>query len=349
MAEKLNVYFDPASPAAYGGLLPLAKTTKLKTKDVGQWLSEQDAYTLHKPIRRKFPRRRVIVGGIDHQWQADLVDVSKLAKQNKGTKFLLTCIDVFSKYAWVVPLTDKTGESLIRAFAGILKQGRKPLCLQTDKGGEFINRKFQTFLKKHNIRFFTTHNEETKASIAERFNRTLKTKMWRYFTKHNTNAYLPVLTSLVKGYNRSYHRSIKRTPASVSLKNQEDTWMTLYGQGSDGIKRPKYKVGDRVRITNVRGKFKKGYTTNWSEELFRVARVHWGLPNVYAIKDDGDEVLEGTFYEEELQRVNDKDWYRIEKIIKERKRKGRKEYFVKWFGYPSSFNSWVGDVDLYKN
>ena len=192
-----------------------------------QWLAQQDTYTLHKAIRYKFKRRRVIVGGIDHQWQADLVDVSRLAKFNEGNNFLLTCIDVLSKFAWVVPIPNKTGVTLVKAFQVIFKSGRKPQSLQTDKGGEFINRKFQSFLKRHGIHFFTTHNEETKASIVERFNRTLKSKMWRYFTKENSQTFLPVLPQLVDSYNNSYHRSIKRKPASVNLMNEEETWTTL--------------------------------------------------------------------------------------------------------------------------
>ena len=313
-----------------------------------QWLSQQDAYTLHKPIRRRFQRRRVVVAGIDYQWQADLVDLMKLAKQNKGYKYLLTCIDVLSKYAWVVPLKNKTGDCLIKAFKSIFKQGRQPLCLQTDKGTEFTNRKFQAFLKQKSVRFFTTHNEETKASIAERFNRTLKTKMWRYFTKHNTHSYIPIINELVKGYNHSYHRSIKRAPASVNLTNQEDVWNVLYGKRYD-VKPPKFERGHRVRISHVRHQLKKAYLANWSEELFKIHKVHKGIPNVYTLIDDNGDILKGKFYEPELQKVGDKMWYRVEKVLKERKRQGRKEYLVKWYGYPATFNSWVADVGVYKS
>ena len=289
-----------------------------------------------------------MVGGIDHQWQADLVDMGRLSKDNQCVKYLLTCIDVFSKYAWIVQLRNKTGQSLVDAFQSILNSGRKPKRLQTDKGSEFTNRKFQTFLKREKIHFFTTHNVETKASIVERFNRTIKTKMWRYFTKHNTSTYLPVLEHFVDAYNKSYHRSIKRAPISVSVDNEEDTWMTLYGVQTD-IKPPTFNVGDRVRISKTRGKFKKGYTANWSEELFTVNEVLQGSPNVYTLTDDNRETLEGTFYEQELQNVADKTWYRVEKVVKERKRKGRKQYLVKWFGYPSSFNSWVDSLNIYKD
>ena len=145
---------------------------------IKQWLSVQDTYTLHRPVRRKFRRRRVVVGGIDHQWQADLVDVSRIKQHNRGYTFLLTCIDVLSKYAWVVPIKNKTSASLVQAFKTILRSGRKCLRLQTDKGLEFTNRPMQQLLKDHQIEFFTTENEDIKASIVERFNQMLQAKMW---------------------------------------------------------------------------------------------------------------------------------------------------------------------------
>ena len=141
-------------------------------------------------------RNRVIVTGIDDQWQADLVDVSSLARFNKGYKLLLTCIDVFSKFAWVVPLKNKTGESLLNDFQSILDLGRSAEKLQTDKGTEFLNHNFQSFLKENNIHFFTT-NSELKASVVERFNHTLKTRMWNYFMAKNNRVCIDNLQDIV--------------------------------------------------------------------------------------------------------------------------------------------------------
>jgi transposase InsO family protein len=145
----------------------------------------------------------VVVYRIDHQWQANLVDLGKLAFYNKGFKYLLTCIDVLSRYAWVVPLKDKTGKTLKEAFQVIFKMGQQPIRLQTDKGTEFTNRIFQKFLNEHDVHFFTTYNEETKANIVERFNRTLKTKMWKYFTYRETLPYVDVLSDMVASYNHT--------------------------------------------------------------------------------------------------------------------------------------------------
>ena len=153
----------------------LKNMEKPKRKDVQDWLSQQDLYTLHKPARRRYKRSRVIVSGINVQFQADLADVQNLSRYNKGYKYLLTCIDVFSKYAWTVPLKTKRGQELVKAFQTILSSGRKPNKLQTDQGKEFVNEHFQKFLRHKNIHFFTT-NSGLKASVVDRYNRTLKNK-----------------------------------------------------------------------------------------------------------------------------------------------------------------------------
>ncbi len=200
------------------------KFPKLKEDAVADWLATQDTYTLHKPVCYNFGRRKVIVGGIDHQWQADLADLSSIKKHNQGYCFLLTCIDIFSKYAWVVPLFKKSGPSLTAAFTSIFEESRQPATLQTDQGTEFKNQKVQQLLKERNIHFFTTYNVETKASVVERFNRTIKARMWCYFTENNTLTYTDILPSLVDAYNHSYHRSIGMTPAQVTAKNEELVW-----------------------------------------------------------------------------------------------------------------------------
>ena len=148
-------------------------------KVVEEWLSEQDAYTLHKPARTHFRRRRVVVGDRFLQWQAGLVDLSNLKHDNHGTTFLLTAIEVFTKVAWCVPLKNKSASWWVTALKSTLTKGW-PKTLQTYKGLVFLNLSVQSLLKKFGIHHFSTHNEETKASIVERFNRTLKTRMWRY-------------------------------------------------------------------------------------------------------------------------------------------------------------------------
>ena len=322
--------------------------SKISRKQVQVWLSQQDVYTLHKPARRHYKRSRVIVPGIDAQFQADLVDVQNLSRYNKGYKYLLTCIYIFSKYTWVVPLKTKQGQELVKAFQTILSSGRKPNKLQTDQGTEFLNRVFQKFLRENNIDFFTV-NSGLKASVVERFNRTFKNKMYKYFTAKNTLTYIDVLPKLVKYYNNTYHRSIKMKPSQVTKANEAKVWETLYGNDVDKHVRYKFQVGDRVRISKVKRMFEKSYLPNFTEEMFTIYKRFARQVPVYKLKDDAGEILDGTFYEAELQKViKEDDVYRVKKVLRKRKRKGVVEYFVKWKGYSSKFNSWVAESDISK-
>ena len=280
--DSLNfLYFDTKSPVAFTSPLALYREAKkrypsLTFQQVKTWLQSKGTYTLYKPVRYNFPRNRVIVTGIDDQWQADLVDISSLARFNKGYKFLLTCIDVFSKFAWVVPLKNKPGETLVNGFQSILDLGRSPEKLQTDKGTEFLNRNFQSFLKKKHIHFFTT-NSELKASVVERFNRTLKTRMWKYFTAKNTRVYIDILQDIVHAYNNSYHRSIGQAPSSVSLLNVGQVRRKLYGKSwTKPMRKFKFKLGDQVRIGKSRRTFKKGYLPSWTHDLCKSPGVPGG-------------------------------------------------------------------------
>ena len=218
-----EVYFDPTKVGSYSGVDALRRVTRVPRKIVEEWLSEQDAYTLHKPARRHFRRRRVIVGDLRQQCQADLVDLSNLKIDNDGMTFLLTVIGVFSKVARCVPMKNRSAASLVAALSTTFTD-EWPKTLKTDQGLEFLNKSVQALLREYGIHQVSTHNAETKASIVERFNRTLKTRMWRYFTKHQTWRYIDVLHDLVDSYNNTPHRGISMVPSQVSAKNQEKVW-----------------------------------------------------------------------------------------------------------------------------
>ena len=299
-----KLYYEVDRPSALGGVDKLYRAARrygLKRTQVLDWLRQQPGYTLHKPARKHFRRNRVIVFDIDSQWQADLVDLQHLSRWNQGYKYLLTCIDVLSKYAWVVPLKSKTGASLVVAFENIFQEGRKPEKLQTDAGTEFKNKTFQTFLKKENVHHFVTYNE-TKTQVVERFNRTLKQLMWRMFTTSSSYHYLNQLDDLVSGnYNQSVHRSIKMKPADVNENNASEVWHNLYRNLFEKPTKYKFKVGDQVKISKHKRIFEKGY---------------W---------------IQGTFYEFELQKVieTEKHLFRIEEDAEDEERIRRCWYIGK--------------------
>ena len=191
--------------------------------------SQQLADELHKPITRNFSKRTVISNGVDKIWSADLVEMQKFNKWNKGVKYLLLVTDIFSKYGWIKPLRDKKTESVSKAFDEIFKSKRKPKMLWTDKGSEFISRHFKDFLSKKRIKLYHTENEE-KSSIVERWSKTIKNKMWKMFTTNNNTVYWDKIDKLVDDYNNTKHSSVKMKPIEVSKKkNKEKVFANLYG------------------------------------------------------------------------------------------------------------------------
>ena len=306
----LDKYTDPSFPSSFAGLnsffKEIKKVANVSKNEVKEVLSGNDVYSLHFPSRKRFKTNKVIVHGIDHSWQADLVDVQSLAKQNKWFKYLLTVIDVFSKFAWVVPLKNKDGLSVTQAFQKILGN-RKPKKLQTDKGKEFYNKHFKDLMKKHSIHLYST-NSDFKASVIERFNRTLKQKMWKMFTINGNEKYFKDLENLVTSYNSSRHRSIKMAPSSVNDSNKDTVFQNLYGydpnEGDESYVRLKFRKGDLVKVSKEKFIYSKGYTQKWTHENFVVNRVLLKVPPVYELKDLKGEEIEGIYYAEELQKVS---------------------------------------------
>ena len=346
-----KMYYDLKSPSAYSSKNNIFQAAKkinksIKLSDVNSWFRKQLTPTLHKPVKYKFRRNKIIVMSIGDQYQADLCDMTRYALQNDNMKFLLTCIDCFSKFAWALPLKNKTSNEIVRVLKIIFSK-QKCKRLQTDKGKEFLNGKVKELLKENNIELWVSENEDVKASIVERFNRTLKTRMWKFFTAHNTLRYIEALPKLVNAYNNTIHSSIKMKPIEVKKKDELTIRKRLYPKDSSTpSKRYKYKLNTLVRISKARRTFKKGYLPNWTEEIFTIkSRENRNKP-LYEIVDFKGEPIKGKFYEQELQEVENPAEFRIESILK-RKQKGKETfYLVKWAGYDSSFNSWVNKKDM---
>ena len=295
------------------------------------------ANELHKPIRKNFPRRKVKAFTPNQIWAADLVEMIPYSRENKGFKYLLTVIDVFSKYGWIVPLKTKTGAEVTAAFKKLFKEA-VPAKLWTDAGKEFWNSNMKKLLEENNVKLYKTHNE-LKSCVVERWNKTIKTDMWKYFTANNSYKYIDILPALVEKYNNSYHHSIKCTPVEAQkTANREKVLTNLYGKKTEKPL-PKFKIGDRVRITKKKTIFDKGFTPNWTDEIFTISEIKPTVPVTYTIKDEKGELLGGSFYEPELQ-LSRSTTYRIEKVLRRRVRNGQKEEYVKWRGYDKSYNSW---------
>lgn len=344
-----NIYYNLKNPNAYTSQANVYRIVKkshpqIKKVQVTRWFRKQLSPTLHKPVRYRFSRNKTIVMNIDDQYKADLCDMSNIAKDNDMYKYLLTVINLFSRRAWAIPLKSKHGKSVAEALDSIFRESP---CkrFQTDKGTEFYNVHVQKVLDKYKVVRWGSENEDVKCALVERFNRTLKTRMFKYFTAQNTRRYIDVLPDLVHGYNHTVHRSIKMAPANVTKKDQLRLRQILYSK-KVVRKRYKYSVGDLVRIGKARVVFRKGYLPSWTDEIFTIVSRDKKPQSVYTIKDYRGELIKGKFYEHELQQVENPEAFRVEKVIRTRIRGGKKEYLVKWFNFDQSSNSWVKQKDL---
>ena len=193
------------------------------------------------------------------------------------------------------------------------------------------------------MKIILNYIQQIKSSVIERFNRTFKNIMYKKFTENNNTIFYNIIDDLVNKYNNKYHSTIKMTPVEGSKKNNENKIKNIYN--FDKTKKPgKFKIGDRVRISLEKNIFEKLYETNWTEEIFVIYDIKYSNVPYYYLKDLNDEKLEGTFYEQELQKTNFKkdNEYIIEKVLKTKNDKA----YVKWRNYDSSFNSWVNLDDI---
>ena len=349
-----ELYYEPGLPTTYSGVNRLWKAAhsvnKAITKDmVEEWLQAQDTYTLHTVARKKLSAEpRVHVSRIDEQWAMDLCDVTNIRRHNNGCNFILTTIDILSKWANAEPVMRKTAADTTRALENIFaRTTRRPQRIETDQGKEFYNATFAALCARENIHHFSSQSSN-KACVAERFNRSLKSLMYKHFTAENTLRWMDVLPDLLKTYNNRVHRSIGMSPNTVVAENELQVYRTLYR------KRPKkgklLAVGDMVRISKKKQVFDKGYLPNYTEEVFKIARVVDGhTPYRYELEDLMDEKIVGRFAPEEIQKTikGDDDVWKIEKVIRRVKRPGgRYQLYVKWRGFPNKFNSFVDEDDV---
>lgn len=358
-----GLYFDLNSPISYAGPEKIYKYLRKEGKykvgidAIRHFLQGIDAYSLQRPLRLKFKTRKVISQGLDFLWDLDLADVSNLSKENDGMRFLFVAIDVFSRYLWVVPLKNKLHQSIIDGFEKIFKSGRKPAEIRSDPGSEWKNRWVKQFLDKQGIEHYVTHNV-THANYAERVIRTLKTLMYRYFTHNRTYHYLDVIQDIVRNYNHRPHSALDgKSPNDINQSNEAVVWKHLYvdsrkpqTQRKKKVIKPfKLRVGDVVRISSARHTFQRDYEQKWTEEIFTIkARyLRQGIPVFKIVDYDGDSI-KGTFYGSELQKVKKErdDLFKVEKILKKRRRNEVSEVYVKWLGYPKKFNSWVKESEV---
>ena len=348
-----ELYNDPKFPASFAAqdrfyYAQQQRNPSVSLGTVKKRLRAVDSYTLHKPTNKPKLYRRIYTKGINYLYQCDLVDLSSLQRENDGYKWIITIIDTFSKKAWAFKMKRKTGPSIVEVMTPFFRMNT-PQKIQFDQGSEFYNRLFLKLLKKHKIKHYSVYSEQ-KAAIIERFNRTLKTRMFRYFTSRGSHRWVDVLQDLIDGYNNTKHRSTSFAPNDVSQANESVVQDKLFPNVEKLKEHTKaaFKVGDTVRITRRKGIFEKGYEMNWTWEVFKVIEVKKTYPVTYGLSDYKGEEIQGSFYKRELQLVDKSDdIWPIEKIIKTRRRGGQTEHLVKYLGYPDAANTWIPHQNLF--
>ena len=269
-------------------------------------MNAKEAIQLHKPVIKRFEKRRIVILGIDDLWAADLVIMRQYASENDGFKYMLNVIDTFSKYIWTEPLTTKSGADTAKAFSTIIERAisvkhKPPNLLHTDKGLEFRNKDFRKVLQEHNITMYHTENEE-KSSIIERANRSINERMKVQFEVRKSFKWVDIVQKLVTQYNNTVHSTISMKPKLVKPKHEHDLLMR-YAERERKPTKPKFKVGDKVRITVKKDVFSNKYRRNWTTEIFEVNKVVNTAPVTYKIRALDKEEILGSFYAQELQKI----------------------------------------------
>ena len=222
--------------------------------------------------------------------------MQSLSRKNKCIKYLLCAINLFSKYAFVIPLKNKKGISIVNAFDKIIKQSnRKPNKIWVDQGGEFYNHVLKKWLSDNDIIMYSTYNEG-KSVVAERFIRTLKNKLYKHMTASGKTVYYDVLDDIVNKYDNTKHSTIKMKPIDVKGNNKR-VYIDEHNE-----KDSRFKIGDKVRISKFKNIFAKVCTPNWSTEIFIIDKINDTVPYTYNLQDLNDEEIIDSFYDRELQK-----------------------------------------------
>ena len=309
-----KIYYDLDNVASFSNkarLLSAAKRVNgaINKHDVDKWYNREITPSLWRSARKKFPRNRVITKRAAISFQIDLMDMGRYVKTNAGYRYVLICVDTFSRYAACYKQKNKTSSLTLNNLKKLRKQFPQIETISSDLGGEFTAKNTKKFLKDNGISLYISQNREIKACIAERFIRTLRLKFMKYFTHTKSQVWHLALNKIVENYNKSPHRSIKMAPIDVIPSNYHIVRQNLYPESTinELAMRKKtlarFSVGQTVRISRLFNHFEKD-TYQWTLELFRIKRViKYKIP-LYILADMSGQFIEGSFYPYELLPVN---------------------------------------------
>ena len=341
---------------SYGNLNRINQyNPEIRLKEIQNFLDKNDIYSRFKQHRKARKYSPIYVYKKRELFQADVVFFtdSDMVKANNGYKYLFTCIDCFSKMAWVFPLMVNNCETIMTYFKHIIKIcGKKPDRLNSDRGSELICKKFEKYLSDLKIFHYLSYSLR-KCPIIERFNLTFQNLLYKIMAKNKNLKWTNYLNQAMSIYVNRKHRIIGMSPKQAEEENNEaivrKNLLHFFHKRIKKKTNPKFSVNDTVRIWKKRRTFQRGYDENYSIEYFTILKVKNNLPFPrYILQDSNGEEIIGSFFEDELVKFNPNDIFDIQ-ILKERKKGREKQYFVHYVGYPNSMNEWISKKKLVKN
>ena len=356
-ARILRAYTTPGHPTAFSAPARVASHFGISKTRAKEILEGNEGYTLHREYKQPAVYNPYYVHKRREQVQADLIDVSKIARANDGVRFLLLLIDIFTKRVWVVPLRTKAAAEMKRAMSVWLNSLRtKPDQLATDRGLEFTNRGVQGLLRAHNVMWISAQGT-MKAAVAERANKTVQILIYKYLTENESVRYIDVLPALIGSYNSRGHRTLEgMTPREADRPANEGRVQGIFHERYREVARHRradlpLKVGNLVRVKTDAKKSisssSRAYAEQFHGEYFRIVRINRTLPiAMYYLRSlDTDEYIEGGFYANELQRQRGELW-KIEAVLRRRVRRGVPQVLVKWKYFGPRHNEWIPEADV---
>ena len=300
-----ELYLDPQFPGSFRGPDRFYREVsklypEITRKQIQTFLKTQDAYTLHKHIRKPKKYRRTLAFYPRDLWQMDLLDLQKHKRQNKNNRYLLVIIDCFDRFVWVKPLKNKTSKSIVHALS-LLLMTERPKLIHTDSGSEFMNKDVKIMLEAFGPKLYASYSKH-KASLAERYQRTLRNSLAGLFESNQNKNWIDHIDDIVASYNNTYHQSIQMKPIDVTWRDVSKIRSISLSKDYK-VQKPKFKVGDIVRVVAPRKLFQKEMERGWYVQKYRIKEIVSTNPITYSVEDLQGKPLPKKFYTQELQHV----------------------------------------------
>jgi len=348
-------YHLPPHPTSFSGVQNVSRHFSISEGKAAKILAASDVYGLHREYKKPRVRNPFYIRFKRQQLQVDLIEMQYLADDNDGVRYLVCCIDCFTKFLWVRAVKTKSAVEVLTAMKSVIRDmGEKPREMFCDRGTELKNKLMRKYLDETGIELVHP-NSEIKAGIVERVNKSLQSLIYKYLTYNETRRYVDALPDIVSVYNNRPHRSIDHlTPTQAEDNRNLLRLASAHQKRYSSLEQPKnkitlpFRVGDVVRyVVNYGDRYNRGYEEQFSRELCYIDKINrrMDVPSYSLRSMDDGEPIHGLFYKEELQARTSNE-YKIERVLQRRVRNGIPSCFVKWLDFSDAHNSWIPETHV---